>query len=262
MVSKSLFKKGIFLAMITLLIAEFSYGQESTPKDSIQILPSVDVLNLSPPVINELSTDGYKILSDSSISVFKSPSLSYKFSTLYYPDFHTDKTLLHKGEYNVSGIIKGYRNSAIYGFGEQTNLIGVGIMNQASFGYYHYLNDNLSMNVQLHAAKMSGPYFTNQLFGTSGDISYQLNDRIGINIFGSYSISPTTSFRAYQYGGSMSIDVTERFGTELGVRRYYDSVYGRWETIPIIAPYYKFKKFKLEMDVGPILQHVIYNLVK
>lgn len=262
MVSKHLSGKAILLTMITLLIAQFSYAQESVGKDSVQTSIPENTINLSPPVIHELQTEEYKMYSDSSISIIESPSISYKFNTLYHPNFHTDKTLLQKGEYSVSGIIKDYRHGAIYGSGEQNNLIGVGIMNRASLGYYHNLTDNFSMNVQLHATKLSSPYFANQLFGTSANFSYQLSDRVRMNIFGSYFVSPITSFRAYNYGGSMSFDITERFGTELGVQRQYNSMYGRWETIPIITPYYKFKKFDLGVDVGSILHHVIYNWVK
>lgn len=47
----------------------------------------------------------------------------------------------------------------------------------------------------------------------------------------------------------MSVDMSDRFGMEMGVQRYYDAMSGRWETVPVMIPYYHFDKFTLGLDV-------------
>ena len=59
----------------------------------------------------------------------------------------------------------------------------------------------------------------------------------------------------------MSLDMSERFGMEVGVQRYYDAYRGRWETVPVVIPYYNFDKFKLSLDVGGILYEILRNTV-
>ena len=48
---------------------------------------------------------------------------------------------------------------------------------------------------------------------------------------------------------------------EVGVQRYYDAYRGRWETVPVVIPYYNFDKFKLSLDVGGILYEILRNTV-
>ena len=63
------------------------------------------------------------------------------------------------------------------------------------------------------------------------------------------------------YGASMSFDMSERFGMEVGVQRYYDAMRGRWETVPIVIPYYRFEKFTLGLDVGGLVYELLRDLV-
>ena len=64
-----------------------------------------------------------------------------------------------------------------------------------------------------------------------------------------------------RYGATMSLDMSDRFGMEVGVQRYYDAMRGRWETVPVAIPYYRFEKFKLGLDVGGILYELLRNVV-
>ena len=261
MVSKYLSGKGLFLAMILIFIAKPSYGQEIKASDSIRASTPTTV-NLLPQAPDRFNADKYKTLRGLSLPDFQVPTVTYKFEPQYNPVFRTDQSPLHKGEYSVSGAIKDYRHGTIYGIGEQSNLLGVGVMNYAGAGYQHFFNDRISVNIQLHTVKMAGPHFSNQSFGTSGSFSYQLSDRARFHTFGSYFMIPSSSFRSYNYGASMSFDLTERFGTEVGVQRHYNSMYGKWETVPIVTPYYKFKKFELGVDVGSILHQVLFNWLR
>ena len=60
----------------------------------------------------------------------------------------------------------------------------------------------------------------------------------------------------------MGIGFTERFGVEFGAQSYYNSLTGRWEVLPVVAPYYKFDKFKLQIDFGPILFEIIRGVIQ
>ena len=60
----------------------------------------------------------------------------------------------------------------------------------------------------------------------------------------------------------MSYDITDKFGMEVGAQRYYNSAINKWETDPIIAPYYKINKVNIGMDFGGIAKEVIRGLIK
>ena len=61
----------------------------------------------------------------------------------------------------------------------------------------------------------------------------------------------------HRYGATMSLDMSERFGMEVGVQRYYDAYRGRWETVPVVIPYYNFDKFKLSLDVESCMRFCV-----
>lgn len=90
---------------------------------------------------------------------------------------------------------------------------------------------------------------------------YQASDRVAFKVFGSYAIGNTYGMDTHRYGATMSLDMSERFGMEVGVQRYYDAYRSRWETVPVVIPYYNFDKFKLSLDVGGILYEILRNTV-
>ena len=53
-----------------------------------------------------------------------------------------------------------------------------------------------------------------------------------------------------------------RFGVEGGVRRSFDAVTGRWETLPVVAPYYNVNgKFRLQFDTGPLIHKLLREAI-
>ena len=175
--------------------------------------------------------------------------------------FYTDQSPLHKGEYNVSGVIAPLWNGHVYGMGRQMNLIGIGVFNYAAIGYNKSLSDNLFADVALHAMKLSTPRHVDETFGISGKLSYSFNSRMSLHVFGGFLFTPVTSFSRNDYGGSVAFDITDSFGTELGIRGYREYPFERGGVTPILMPYYKFKKHKVEMDFGGFLQEIIYGLL-
>ena len=54
--------------------------------------------------------------------------------------------------------------------------------------------------------------------------------------------------------------MTEHFGMEMGVQRYYNPLRGGWETVPIAIPYYKFNNgAKMGLDVGGLIYQIFRN---
>lgn len=260
MTFRPLINRIFFSAMVLITIVTSSSGQEVTPGDTLRVKSfEFDLLAPSSAVPSVIGYEMPDLLSTPSL---KAPSVMPKFKPEFYPDFYVSKSPLHRGDYNVSGIISNFDNGALYGRGRQDNIPGIGTLNNASVGYQHLFNDRFSMNLQMNAMQSNIPNFRAQSFGTSGNFSYQLNDRVTVNAFGAYSMMPTTSFKTYDYGGTLNVGITERFGTEVGVRRHYNSASRQWETIPIIIPYYKFsEKFTLGADVGGILMQILKSSV-
>ena len=87
------------------------------------------------------------------------------------------------------------------------------------------------------------------------------SDRVAFNVFGSYDIGNSYGMSTNSYGATMSLDMSERFGVEVGAQRYYDAMRGGWQTAPVVIPYYRFEKFKLGLDVGGIIYEILRSAV-
>jgi|GEM_PF-5463612 len=165
-----------------------------------------------------------------------------------------DNSTFLRGEYSVSGPIAVFGNSAFYGMGEQRNIIGLGAMNYGAVGFTHLFGDKLLLDVNMNVMKYNVPHLTNMLFGASGRMSYQLTDNLTMNVFGGYS--RTTNLASYHYGASFAYDLTDHFGVEMGVNRYYDPMTNKWRTLPVFAPYYKLNKSVFGIDLGGLLMDI------
>lgn len=181
--------------------------------------------------------------------------------TLRIP-YHINPSLLFKGDYSTGGILHQWENGALYASGGQTSVPGIGRFNDASLGYQHALNDRFSFQVGVDATKVNMMMVTGQVFTTSGSLMYRASDRVGFKVFGSYDIGNSYGMSTNRYGATMTLDMSDRFGMEVGVQRYYNSMRGGWETVPIVIPYYKFnEKFKLGLDVGGIVYEILRSTV-
>lgn len=189
--------------------------------------------------------------------------LSYSFSvkeSLRLP-YQTNPSLLFRGDYSTSGVLRQFPHGMLFGSGGQTSVPGIGRFNNASLGYQHAFNQRLTLQLGVDAMKINMIHSTGQAFSTSGALRYQASDRVAFKVFGSYAIGNTYGMDTHRYGATMSLDMSERFGMEVGVQRYYDAYRGRWETVPVVIPYYNFDKFKLSLDVGGILYEILRNTV-
>ena len=135
-------------------------------------------------------------------------------------------------------------------------------MNNASLMYGTSLGDKWELQTGVGVTKMNVFPAIGQTFNASAALLYHLSDRVALKGFGSYATGQLYALPMYSYGGTIAVDVTDRFGLEGGVRRYYDPMRGGWQTVPVLIPSYRFDKFKLEMDVGGLLYEILHNAVK
>ena len=174
--------------------------------------------------------------------------------------YATNPSPLFLGDYSTSGILFAHRNGALVGAGGQTSIPGIGRSNDASLMYIHSLGSQWSFSVGVDANKMHMNHFTGQAFGASGTLSYQATDRLTFNVFGGYNSGYMPGRQSYRYGGTVAWDITERFGMEMGVQRYYNPLRGGWETVPIAVPTYKFNNgAKVGFDVGGLLYQIFHS---
>ena len=177
------------------------------------------------------------------------------------PPYYTNPSPMFRGDYSTGGLMTRLGKGYLMGAGSQTSLPGIGRLNEASVGYGHKLSDRLDFQIQMNAMKMNMSHLSRQMFNTSGMLKYQVSDRLAFRAFGSYVMGNSYGMATNRYGATMVLDMTDRFGMEVGVQRYYDSMRGGWQTVPVAIPYYKFDKFTLGLDVGGILYEILRTAV-
>lgn len=178
------------------------------------------------------------------------------------PPYYINPSPMFKGDYSTSGVLGSVGGGYFVGAGSQTSVPGIGRFNAAALGWQKQLNDRLQLQVMADAVKMNTARFTGQSFGLSGQMVWQAQERLYFRTFGGVGFGDFLGRPSYGFGGTVGFDVTDRFGMEVGAQSYYNSLTGRWEVLPVVAPYYKFNKFKLQIDVGPILFEIIRGVIE
>lgn len=179
-----------------------------------------------------------------------------------FPPYYINPSPMFKGDYSTSGVLGSAGGGYFVGAGSQTSVPGIGRFNAAALGWQKQLNERLQLQVMADAVKMNTARFTGQSFGLSGQMVWQAQERLYFRTFGGVGFGDFRGRPSYGFGGTMGFDFTDRFGMELGAQSYYNSLTGRWEVLPVVAPYYKFDKFKLQLDFGPILFEIIRGVIE
>lgn len=186
------------------------------------------------------------------------PAFKLKEDELRLP-YQLNPSLYFRGDFRTGGVMKQFAHGEVFGSGGQTSVPGIGRFNNASLGYRHIFSDRLSLQLRANTMKINMDHFIGQTFSTSGRLTYRTSDRVAFNLFGSYDIGNSYGMSTDSYGVTMSLDMSERFGMEVGVQRYYNSMRSSWETVPVVIPYYNFDHFKLGFDVGGVLYEILRN---
>ena len=104
-------------------------------------------------------------------------------------------------------------------------------------------------------------------YGFGGTVGYDVSRAVSLHAFGYYYASNPIVAPAFSpfmnttaYGGYADIRFNDRFGSNVGVRRYVNPMSGRWTTEPIVTPYFRIgKKMKLELPIGNLLKAAIWG---
>lgn len=176
--------------------------------------------------------------------------------------FSVSPTLLYKGDFYTSGRLLCYRTGQIWLEGEQNSLPGIGRINEASILWKQQLTDHLSLQTSVVATQLNMEFFHRHVLQLQAQMYYRLTDHLTFHLFGSYDTGNPYNPYGRQWGGSLDWQISPRFGIEGGVRRNYNAATGRWETLPIVAPYYNFgSKFRLQIDTGPLIQQLLKGAI-
>ena len=106
-------------------------------------------------------------------------------------------------------------------------------------------------------------------YGFGGTIGYDLSDAVSLHAFGYYyAHNPLVgpAFIPYvsttSYGGYADIRFSDRFGSNIGVRRYINPMSGQWTTSPIVTPYFrvgKRNKVEIGLPLGELLKAAVWG---
>lgn len=240
-------------------------GSGSRPYARSEELLHVPELQLLFPEIRFIAFDEFPALElESPVKNYCLPSsVDMHLKPLLFAGFQPERIKLHEGEYRLAGPLWRLGDGMVYGSGSQSNLLKIGVFNAAGIGYRQTLGERLMLDVGVQVGKWSVPHMESMSWSAYGSLSYRLDERLNLNVFGVYGQSFDRSygrvsvapFQDMSYGGTMSIDFSERWGVDMGVRRYRYPGMSRWETLPVMAPYYKMKNGqKLQFDFGGLLK--------
>lgn len=150
----------------------------------------------------------------------------------------------------LNGMIMGY-HGGFSNFGAFGNYAGAGIVQQ-------WGNLTLTGNAQLSKAMVNAVGVVNGA-GGSASLSYALGDNASLTVFGGISnygfLSPAPSITTGYYGGYFTLKTNNgKWGMDLGARQVYNNATGRWETVPIVMPYFNLNGSKLGFDFGGLIR--------
>ncbi len=158
-------------------------------------------------------------------------------------------------------------SGGIYATGQSVNLIGLGAIERGSLNLSHNFG-NFSVTLFGEAEKYG--YFSglSTVYGFGGAVSYTINSNLSLTLFGSYHTSSgivQPALAGYvstpQFGGFLDWKFHDKWGVKVGAKSYRSIAYGRWETQPIVMPYYRTSSgATIGVDVGGILYQLVRSV--
>lgn len=260
------FRLLLLLGLLLLAHGQLLAQQTDTRSDTLQALPPVvrllpDTLRSLPPA-GTPAEDNRLLPASSEQRQCPDTLLRLAGSGMPLIPYYRDPSPMFRGDYYTNGLLFATPRSIGYASGKQNTVPGIGRFNEAALGYQLALTPRLTFQLDASVMKVNMLHAVGQTFATSGRFSYRLGDRLSLNAFGTYAPGTTFGLTTHSYGGTLSLEVTDRFGLEMGVQRYYNMMRG-WETVPVVIPTFKFNQGKIGLDVGgllyEILQHTVFD---
>lgn len=250
----------VLVIMILLSVCSRLYGQENSMLFFGRAKLTVTNIDTTKLSIYEY---GKSFLSPHFDFIPKMPETLLNFRPDYTQSFPVDRSSLHKGEYNVGGIIHRFEKIDVWGRGRQENIIGVGVSNYAEVKTAYSPNERWKLGISLYAHKLSIPRSSSNTFGMGADVSYKFYPKTSLHLFGTYyllDMKPKRCLDGYHYGGYLSFDLAERWSMDVGMRRYGNNLFHQQWTVPIIRPSYKHNGSEINADFGGMFQQILKGL--
>ncbi|MBQ6768689.1 MAG: hypothetical protein IJP46_08520 [Prevotella sp.] len=211
-----------------------------------------------------------------SYTALAADSLRLKVDQVFTVPEQTREMPVTRGGFDVTetrqsgGVFPLWRDAAVGAYGGTDHMPGLmdrstgALTLHQDFGRLHL---SLSANANKYWLPMQSSLFTQ--YGVGGHASIDVNHWLSLHAFGNFYFSnmratPAVSPYAYStsFGGYADIRFSDHWGTYLGARHYLNPMNGRWETDPIVTPYYKFNNgAKIELPIGPIIGDVLRRAV-
>ncbi|MDE5760584.1 hypothetical protein [uncultured Bacteroides sp.] len=253
----------VLVIMLLLSVCSKSYGQENRVLSfdrAKQTVTGIDTTKLS------VYEHEKAFLSPHFDTIPQMPGTLLDFRPDYTQSFPVDRSSLHKGEYNVGGIIHRFNKVDVWGRGRQENIIGVGVSNYAEVKTVYSPNEKWELGLCLYANKLSIPRSGSNTFGIGTDVSCQFLPKTSLHLFGTYyrtyfpGVKPMQRLDGYHYGGYLSFDLAERWAMDVGMRSYSGNGSHQQWTVPIIRPSYKHNGREINADFGGMFQQIVKGL--
>ena len=106
-------------------------------------------------------------------------------------------------------------------------------------------------------------------YSFSGSAAYSISEAVTLHAYGQYyannpivgpAFSPYVSTTTY--GAYADIRFSDRFGSNIGVRRYINPMSGQWTTSPIVTPYFrvgKRNKVEIGLPLGELIKAAVWG---
>lgn len=174
----------------------------------------------------------------------------------YAPDF--------KGNFSLSPYVFQWANGGVYGSGGAMSMPGLIAVESGRLALEQELG---RFTLTAYGEALKYGYFRglSTTYGFGGSLTYHASDRLSLTLFGSY-YSPlralTPAMAGYMnlpsVGAYADYSFSDRWGVKAGVQSYRSMITGRWETQPIVMPYFKVSgDHAIGVDVGGMLYQII-----
>lgn len=189
----------------------------------------------------------------------------------YVPPFRFDLNQVMTDPVSGTAMICSWDNGGILASGSRYSYPGLMGVESGSVGFYQTIG-NLDLIVGGSVEKYAGFRSLMTRYSVNGSITWRINERLSLHGFGSYTPGSRYSvmrgtggnmgmvgyMTTTNIGAYLSVDLSDRFGVDVGGQGYYNMSTGRWEAQPIVQPYFKLNNgAKLGVDVGGILYHIL-----
>lgn len=176
-------------------------------------------------------------------------TLNNRMESHFKPDLELKRDIAH------------WDGGAVYGMNGTQVIYGTGAVRSATAIAYQNIG-NLHLTGSASFEKFNFYRNVGNAFSSSLMAEYNFNRNIGVTAFGSmHNTGLWGGYNNYHYGGYFSFTTNNnKWGLDLGARRYYNPMTHQWTTDPIVMPYYKFNGQKLGVDVGGILKSIFISV--